>query len=157
MEILSVVGQLSDQLVLFLFFAFAMSSFAMMLIGAVESLPRLKKAFFLTTNSLLCVAIKRDWKYFCSQRFNDLARTVPETVALFSGSAASLLLGIFQNQIPFDTQTSLVLGALCCMVIYCVFGTFNTQLSISRNDLIFYIARFQIRRDIELPFQLFVK
>lgn len=121
MGILNVLEQMAVQLILFLYFAITITAFVVITIQAVESLPRLKRALFLTINSLACVAVKRSWAYFCNQRFIDLGRTVPNTLILFCGSAASLSLSLCQNEIPFDSQVVIVFGALWCILIRYIF------------------------------------
>lgn len=107
-----------DAVVNFIYVVSCLVFFGVLTHQAMLSLPRLRRAVIITINSVLCVIVMHDKKYFCKQRFVDLAFTVPRTIVLFSGALASVAMALFQSTVPIESQGGIALGMLSCFAIY---------------------------------------
>lgn len=111
--------------------------FALSMYQTLISLPRLRGAINITINSILCVIIKRDVRNFCSQRFIDLAQTVPFTLYWLSSSIAISALAIFQAEIPIEMQGLVSVCILSSYLLYAMADAASEpqELSINRKWL----------------------
>ena len=107
-----------DAMINFIYIVSCLVFFGVLIHQAMLSLPRLRRAVIITVNSVLCVIVMHDKKYFSKQRYIDLGRTVPRTATLFLGALASVALAIFQAQVAIESQGGIAFGMLSCFAIY---------------------------------------
>lgn len=79
---------------------FGMSSYRLFI-----SVPRLRRALIITLNSLIVMIIRRDKKFFCTQRLYDLWVTVPVTLIWLTSTLLTLAIALGYQDVPIEAQS----------------------------------------------------
>lgn len=91
--------------------------FAIVIYHFFLSLPSLIEVVIFIINSLLHVIGYGDKRYWCNERFIDLAKTLPRSVFLFMGAVSALLLIQVQSQVSINAQLATATGFIVYFIM----------------------------------------
>lgn len=111
----------SDSVLNLIYLISCLMFFCMSLNRLSISLPRLRRALILTLNSLMVMMVKRDRKYFCTQRIYDLWRTVPVTLVWLTSTLLTVVITLGYQDVPIEAKSIMSIFILLAFLIYRIF------------------------------------
>ena len=97
------------QVIMFVYVTTCVISVGFFVYEACITIPRLKKAVYLTANSLICAYKFKDVHCICIERAKDIGETVPKIAALLCGALAALALAALPTSVPIGVQIMIII------------------------------------------------